>query len=189
MRTRIIVPLALVSLLGLAAVAAILSRPAAASGPGPIMQLAQAYLGTARFHDVDRATQVGYGEFRDAAGIACIDKPGSGGMGIHYVGSGVTDTVLDPAAPEALVYEPQRNGRLRLVAAEYIVFKEAWDLTHNSPPTLFGRRFTEVPGGPLPDGNRYGIPAFYELHAWIWKWNPSGLFEDWNPRVTCGNAS
>jgi hypothetical protein len=45
---------------------------------------------------------------------------------------------------------------------------------------LFGQEFELVPAG-----NRYGIPAFYELHAWIWKFNPLGLFADWNPRVHC----
>lgn len=33
--------------------------------------------------------------------------------------------------------------------------------------------------------NRYDIPAFYELHAWVWKHNPSGVFEGWNPSVHC----
>jgi hypothetical protein len=28
-----------------------------------------------------------------------------------------------------------------------------------------------------PAGNRYGLPAFYELHAWLWKDNPIGLFK------------
>ena len=37
----------------------------------------------------------------------------------------------------------------------------------------------------LSAGNRYGLPPFYELHAWLWQHNPSGFFEDWNPRVTC----
>jgi hypothetical protein len=30
-----------------------------------------------------------------------------------------------------------------------------------------------------------GLPDFYERHAWIWHGNPSGLFEDWNPSITC----
>lgn len=25
----------------------------------------------------------------------------------------------------------------------------------------------------------------YVLHAWIWANNLSGMFEDWNPRVSC----
>jgi hypothetical protein len=161
-----------------------LARPAGASGGDAFVQLVQAYVGTAKYHDVDRAVRAGYAEFRDAAGIACIDQPGAGGMGTHYVSSGVGDTLLDPARPEALVYETLPGGGLRLVAAEYIVFAAQWDATHTAPPSLFGRRFALVGAD-----NRYGIPAFYELHAWLWKLNPRGLFDDWNPRVTCEHAS
>jgi hypothetical protein len=52
-----------------------------------------------------------------------------------------------------------------------------------APPSLFGQRFTLI-----PLMNRYGLPPFYELHAWIWNNNPSGMFNDWNPRVSCENA-
>jgi hypothetical protein len=123
----------------------------------------------------------GYGEFRDAAGIACIAQPGLGGMGIHYVnGALVGDAKLDVARPEALVYEPGNSG-LRLVALEYIVFKDVWEAAGNtSRPSLFGTTFDFT-----PSPNRYGIPAFYSLHAWIWKPNPVGMFMPWNPRVTC----
>ena len=42
---------------------------------------------------------------------------------------------------------------------------------------------------PIPAGNRYGLPDFYELHAWIWRPNPSGIFQNWNPKVSCrGNG-
>jgi hypothetical protein len=136
---------------------------------------------TASFQNVQNAQAAGYGLFRDAAGIACIANPPLGGMGIHYVnGSYVGDTVLDPRKPEALVYEPKRNGRLRLAALEYIVFQEAWDAEHSSPPSLFGHQF-----GLVTSPNRYGLPPFYELHVWIWKNNPNGLFFEWNPGVRC----
>jgi hypothetical protein len=79
-----------------------------------------------------------------------------------------------------LVYEPGRDGSMRLVALEYVVFKDAWDATHNHPPKLFGQRFHET-----PVGNRYDLPAFYALHAWVWQDNPDGMFEDWNPLVEC----
>lgn len=134
---------------------------------------------TAGYHDVARATADGFGELRDGAGVACIDQPGVGGMGIHYVN---LDRVGDPAvtaeAPELMLYEPQRNGRLRLVAVEWVVFQSDW--TGNQPPSLFDRRFTLV-GAP----NRYGLPPFYELHAWVWQHNPTGMFQDYNPTVTC----
>jgi hypothetical protein len=146
--------------------------------------LSVARAGTAAFHDVDSVQAAGYGEFRDAAGIACIDNPGAGGMGVHFASLGqVLDPAVDAANPEALVYEPESNGRLRLVAAEYIVFQAAWDAVNSSPPALFGHEF-ELNGSP----NRYGLPPFYELHAWIWKHNPRGMFDDWNPRVSCASA-
>ena len=70
---------------------------------------------------------------------------------------------------------------MRLVALEYVVFQEAWRAEHaTGKPQLFGQKFELV-----EEGNRYGLPAFYELHLWAWKHNPSGIFEDWNPRVTC----
>jgi hypothetical protein len=158
------------------ALAATASTAAAASD-----DLRSARAATAGFHNNDAAVTAGYGEFTDAQGIACIDKAGAGGMGIHYVnGDLVGDDAVNPESPEALVYEPTRSGRLRLVAAEYIVFQSAWDATHSSPPSLFGEEFMLV-----ESGNRYGIPPFYELHAWLWKHNPSGMFEDWNPQVSC----
>ena len=105
-------------------------------------------------------------------------------MGIHYVnGALVGDDRVNAATPELVVYEPEKNGRLRLVAAEYVVFQDAWDATHTSAPELFGQEFELVDAG-----NRYGLPPFYELHAWLWKHNPSGFFEDWNPRVSCAAA-
>ena len=96
-------------------------------------------------------------------------------MGIHYVKGPVGDGAIDANAPEALVYEPQSNGRLRLVAVEYVVFQADWDATHDDPPSLFGQVFE-----PIGADNRYGIPPFYELHVWLWKHNPAGMFEDWN---------
>jgi hypothetical protein len=143
--------------------------------------LAAARRATAVYHRVSAAEHAGYAEFRDADGIACIDNLPDGAMGVHYVnGSYVGDTTLDPTTPEAVVYEPMPNGRLRLVALEYIVFQAAWDAEHSSPPELFGQPFMLVPAP-----NRFGIPAFYQLHAWIWKHNPSGMFQMWNPRVHC----
>ena len=94
---------------------------------------------------VDVANATGYDLFTDAAGIACIDKPGEGTMGVHYVnGALVGDPEEDAATPEALVYEPTRNGRLRLVAVEYVVIKAAWDATHEGRPSLFAEGLLEV---------------------------------------------
>ena len=105
-----------------------------------------------------------------------------GGMGIHYVqGDRVGDAEVNLLKPEALIYEPQSDGYMELVAVEYVVFRSAWRQEHpTGRPALLGQHFDLIKGG-----NRYGIPAFFELHVWAWRHNPSGMFEDWNPRVTC----
>ena len=102
-------------------------------------------------------------------------------MGIHYVDvDNLGDGRISRLKPEALIYEPGRHGRLTLVAAEYLVLAAAWDAAHDAPPRLYGRGFELVDAG-----NRYGLPAFYELHVWHQKANPNGTFDDWNPRVHC----
>jgi len=128
-----------------------------------------------QFADVDAAGAAGYGPF-----LGCVNGPQEGAMGIHYVnGDLVGDGKLNLQTPEALMYEP-KNGRLELVGVEYIVLAEQWDAENPAPPTLKGQVFHYV-GSP----NRYGIPAFYELHVWAAKDNPNGAFADWNPKVSC----
>lgn len=134
---------------------------------------------TARFHDLDAAKAAGYSvQVFDAAGITCIASD-EGAMGIHMLNPSLLDGTVEATEPELLVYEPRRDGSLKLVALEYLVFEAAW--AGEDPPALFGRTFDYV-----PEPNRYGLPAFYALHAWIWKPNPSGLLHPWNPRVSCG---
>jgi hypothetical protein len=144
--------------------------------------LGRARAATAAFHSFEAATAAGYGgPVQDAAGITCIASA-PGVMGVHYVrGDILFDGVLDAATPELLVYQPLPNGELRLVALEYLVFQGDWLAAGNTtPPTLFGQTLTLVPAG-----NRYGLPPFYEIHAWIWMNNPSGMFQDWNPSGSC----
>ena len=69
---------------------------------------------------------------------------------------------------------------MKLVGVEFIVDAATWMSKHSSPPMLEGQGFQFV-GSP----NRYGIPAFFELHVWAWRDNPNGAFVDWNTRVTC----
>jgi hypothetical protein len=143
--------------------------------------LANARDATAIYANPTSALAGGYGLLTDAAGIACIDMPGQGAMGVHYVNSTLIQSgALDPARPQALVYEVQANGEVRLAAIEYVVFQSAWDGSHSGPPTLFGQAFMLNPAD-----NRFGLPAFYSLHAWIWKHNPSGTFAPFNPQVRC----
>jgi hypothetical protein len=132
--------------------------------------------GTASFRSVDAAMAAGYG----TAG-SCVSGPEEGAMGIHFPnGALVDDPALDPRRPEVLIYE-QRGNRLRLVGVEFLVVAEAWHGAGNvGPPVLMGQHFHHV-GEP----NRYGLPAFYELHVWAWRDNPHGMFVDWNPAVSC----
>jgi hypothetical protein len=146
--------------------------------------LGQVKHATARYHSVAVAEKAGYGRFVDVDGVACIDMPGMGAMGVHYVkGSLVGDGKIDALTPEAVVYEPGRAGHLHLVAVEYVVIQQAWDANHRKPPALFGHQF-DFTASP----NRYGLPPFYSLHAWVWKHNPAGTFAMWNPRVSCATG-
>ena len=130
---------------------------------------------TRKFLDVNNAILEGYG----SAG-SCVSGPEEGAMGVHYVnGTLIGDDALEASKPEVLVYE-QRGGRLRLVAVEYVVDAALWDAKGIGPPVLMGQHFLYV-GSP----HRYGGGAFYELHVWAWKNNPSGMFVDWNPSVSC----
>jgi hypothetical protein len=157
--------------------------------PGDAMTAAQSV--TAKYQSLNVAKKSGYSILADTAGITCITEPQMGAMGVHYVkGDLVKDPAIDAARPEALVYAPDKRGGLHLAAVEYVVIKSDWD-AHNSlagappwvqpsPPNLFGHdfNFTDAP-------NRYGLPPFYSLHAWIWQENPMGTFEMWNPSVHC----
>ena len=127
------------------------------------------------YMDVEAAKAAGYGMF-----LGCVSSPQEGAMGVHFPnGNLVGDGVIDATKPEVLVYE-FKNGRYNLVAVEFLVLAEQWDANNPAPPVLLGQVFN-YNGSP----NRYGMPAFYELHVWAWKTNPNGVFADWNPNVTC----
>ncbi len=162
-----------------ALVAAVLATPApAGAAPAWLDHLRDA---TRPYLSLKAAKADGYGKLKDAQGIACIDNPPDGGMGVHFVnGDLVGDAEAVADTPEVLVYDPTPDG-MRLVALEYVVFRKAWRAAHpTGRPELYGQKF-EL----LGKDNRYGLPPFYELHVWAWKHNPSGMFNDWNPRVTC----
>ena len=149
---------------------------------------------TAKYHSLTVAKKAGYSILADTAGITCIAEPGMGAMGVHYVKDDlVEDPAIDAKEPEALVYAPDGHGGLHLAALEYVVIQGDWNAhqippaslsvrTHESiaPPMLFGHEFnfTDAP-------NRYGLPPFYSLHVWLWKDNPAGTLEMWNPSVHC----
>jgi hypothetical protein len=131
-----------------------------------------------RFRDVDDAIAEGYERFQ-----GCVSGPFEGAMGVHYANGALFDGKIEPLNPEVLVYEP-KNGRLQLVAAEYIVPVEFWDSSHDDfdKPHLLGQLYHYA-----PSPNRYGGGPFYELHVWAVKNNPRGAFADWNPNVSCAD--
>jgi hypothetical protein len=131
---------------------------------------------TAQFLDPEVAVAAGY-----VPKPVCVSGPNEGAMGVHFVNpSLLSDGKLDPQHPETLVYE-SKNGRVRLVAAEFVVFKADWEAQGNKlTPGVLGQLLNFIPAP-----NRFGFPDFYELHVWAWKDNPFGMFVDWNPRVSC----
>ncbi|MGC2161340.1 MAG: hypothetical protein WA634_05505 [Silvibacterium sp.] len=142
---------------------------------GKLIQIVQE--NTRQYANVNVATADGYAPF-----LGCVTGPDQGAMGIHYVNGALLNGTLDPKHPQALIYEPS-GGELRLVGVEFIVFQAAWDAANKGvPPILEGQslQFVDAP-------NRFGIPAFYELHVWAWRNSPLGTYVDWNTNVTCAN--
>ena len=190
---RVLVGLAGVAAVGLGLVAGGGSPAAAApdaamvhqhpvqAGPSAV-QVARMRAATASSRNLADAEDAGYGLLHDTAGLTCIDMPGEGGMGVHWVnGDLVGNPALDIRHPEALVYAPDRDGTLRLAALEFIVDKAAWDAHHAARPELFRNAPFDLTTAP----NRFGLAPFYSQHVWIWKHNPAGTLAMWNPKVTC----
>jgi len=120
----------------------------------------------------------------DAAGWksadACVSSPEEGAMGVHFIkGSIVFDGKFDPEEPEALIYEVT-DRRARLVGAEFIITAAEWHANNAAPPVILGQQ-TNFVGSP----NRFGLPAFYELHVWAFRNNTKGTYVDFNPAVSC----
>ncbi|MDR7362274.1 hypothetical protein [Nocardioides marmoribigeumensis] len=110
----------------------------------------------------------------------CVAAP-MGGMGYHYVNLSLAMQPADPMHPAVLVYVPGDDGRLALGAAEWFKVDEDQDLsTDGDRPALFGRDFD----GPML-GHEPGMPTHYDLHAWLFQPNPKGVFQPWNPTVSC----
>jgi hypothetical protein len=143
------------------------------AAPAKLVQLVRD--ATRQFIDVNAATAAGYQPF-----LGCVSGPDHGAMGVHYVnGALVGDGEIDVSRPEALIYEPSKEG-LRLVGVEFIVDAATWLAHHDTPPVLEGQVFQIV-----TSPNRYALPTQFELHVWAWRDNPNGAFVDWNTRVTC----
>ena len=142
----------------------------AAAQNGRDLLVDQVRAANARFNDVSAAVAEGY------APIPCASGVDGGAMGVHYVNPRLIGDAVDIKQPQAVMYEPMPDGKMELVAVEYIASK--------GPASLEGHLFN-FNGAP----NRYGLGPFYELHVWAWKANPHGAFADMNPNVSCEHAS
>lgn len=169
------------AVLALAGLAAAALWPAAAEEPGkadieamrsalakykdPYVAVRDLYLSTVGCVHYDGMKMPGHMEYP------------KGGMGIHFVNVTIQGP-LDPLKPNVLIYEPV-GGRLELVAAEWLVPLSV----AKERPALFGQPFQ----GPM-EGHEPLIPkdfVHYDLHAWLFKDNPLGMFSPTNPDVTC----
>ncbi|MFP5341601.1 MAG: hypothetical protein ACLGIJ_01560 [Candidatus Limnocylindria bacterium] len=131
---------------------------------------------TAPYQSLEQAKQAGHEQF-----YVCTEQPGVGTTGQHHVKFAlVGDPAIDPLEPEALVHQPQANGKSRLVALEWVRVGPETD----PAPTVLGQTMRHV-----GSGDRYGIEpdGFDQRHDWLHRDNPLGAFADWNPRVTCGD--
>jgi hypothetical protein len=122
--------------------------------------------------------------------VACIDFPNGGkdgpvvytpgAMGVHLINMGNVGPKLDPAKPQVLIYEPLASGTLKLVAAEWFMPAA---LAGGKAPQIFGQTLF----GPM-DGHEPIMPkelSHYDLHVWLYKTNPRGVFTSTNSAVKC----
>jgi hypothetical protein len=101
-------------------------------------------------------------------------------MGVHYLKASLMSEPVDLRRPPILLYVPSEDGP-RLVGVEYFKADADQDLsTDDDRPSLLGHEFD----GPM-EGHGGGMPRHYDLHIWVWKHNPAGTFEEFNPAVTC----
>jgi len=147
--------------------------------PGVIKQLMRVRRANAKYHDVNVALADGF-----VPTEVCVSEPELGGMGLHYINpERLMDGEIDLLEPEILLYGETEKG-LKLLAVEYFYGIGAPDAPIPNPappaPVLFGRPFD----GPML-GHEPGMPPHYDLHVWLWKANPSGIFAPFNPNVSC----
>jgi hypothetical protein len=196
--------MAIVALLPAAwAAYALSAAPASAAAGEPTLD--EVRRATERFGDVNVALAEGY--IRDPFNLcdtaAMMGQPASrGAMGVHYfrpdllgitkppsprVGGAGTHT--DFRKPSILIYEPQADGTLELVAVENLVFADAWRATGQSaPPTFHGVPYdtmTDDPGTAIDEAHMF--EPHFDRHVWIYRDNPNGVFAPFNPAVSCAH--
>jgi hypothetical protein len=161
---------------------------------------------TERFRDVNVALAEGF--IPDPSGMcATAEMEGraasEGAMGVHYfrpdllgitappnprvTGSG---THTDFRNPAILIYEPQADGSMELVAVENLVFIAAWEQAGNrEPPSFHGVAWDRMVDDPATEADEaHGFDPHYDRHVWIYRTNSDGVFAPFNRNVTCRHA-
>jgi hypothetical protein len=175
-KTLIVIALALLLLATLAGVA---YAAIGTTDPQVLLDLAKVRQATVKYHDENVALSDGF-----IRTPACVEELGLGGMGIHFIHPArLMDPAINLLEPEILLYLETEEG-MKLLGVEYWFSIGAPDTPVPDPappsPILFGRPFD----GPM-EGHEPGQPPHYDLHAWIWQANPSGIFAPFNPNVSC----
>lgn len=157
-----------------------------------------------KYRDVRVAKAEGYTTDNKCVTAEMLGHPADlGVMGLHYVrrdmlglppkpsppGSGRasgTGTHSDFRRPAMLVYEPQPDGSLELVAVENLVFAASWHAISDAPPTFHGRPYPLLKDDPRTEMDEaHGWEPHYEQHLWVFRDNPNGAYSPFNPKVTC----
>ena len=125
-----------------------------------------------------------------------------GAMGMHYIHPALLkitgteprvngeSTYTDWSQPAILIYEPQADGSMELVAVENLVFEAAWEAAGmGEVPTLNGRAWDHMADDPNTAGDEaHGFMPHYDQHVWLFRENPMGDLMPFNPNVTCEHA-
>ena len=189
------------SLVGLALAAALV--PVLKPEPTPEPDLAAVRTATAKYKDVKVALAEGY--IRDPGNMCetaeMMGKPASAGvMGIHFFRPDLlgitgppnprvdgTGTHTDFLKPSVLIYEPQADSSLHLVAVENLVFIKSWELAGNkAPPSYQGVPYDLMVDNPTTKlDEAHNFAPHYDRHVWLYRDNPNGMFAQFNPNATC----
>lgn len=142
-------------------------------------QLAELRSATGPFRRIQDAKDAGYDVpvAHPTSGKTCLRHGQLGAMGVHYLNGALVDGAVSVTSPEVLIYEPRADGSLELVGVEDVI-PFAIRAEDEPAPVLFGQE--------LRRNHTFGLWA---LHAWAWRQNPSGVFADWNPAVSCQHES
>lgn len=121
--------------------------------------------------------------------VGCVDFPSGGSehgameykpgaMGVHFINMAFVGPKLDSTKPQVLLYEPV-GDKLVLTGAEWFVPTEV----SKTPPTILGHQLM----GPM-EGHAPIMPPelhHWDLHVWLYKDNPNGMFSPTNSAVKC----